>query len=71
MCVSLAFGCSRGEEDAATKGRSAADWASRALLALDAESDSDEEEEDAVEADMQLVKLTGAIAKKILRLKAQ
>lgn len=70
MCVSLAFGCSRGEEDAATKGRSAADWASRALLALDAESDS-EEEEDAVEADMQLVKLTGAIAKKILRLKTQ
>ena len=54
------------------KGRSAADWASRALLALDGDSDEeddeDDEEEENTEADMQLVKLTGAIAKKIDRI---
>lgn len=54
------------------KGRSAADWASRALMAMDGDSDEDDsdegEGEDSMEADMQLVKLTGAIAKKIDRI---
>ncbi|CAJ1354538.1 unnamed protein product [Effrenium voratum] len=50
------------------KKKTAADWAERALLALDGDSEEESDEEGGVEADMQLVKLTGAIAKKIDKL---